>query len=57
MFFLPLAVLATVATATEDTFNYGNTVGISYGPSDWGQVTCDDITTCVSYYTALCKVL
>jgi hypothetical protein len=49
MFFLTLAALAAVAMATEDTFNYGETVGISYGPPDWGHVKCDDIATCVSY--------
>ena len=52
MRFLPVALLATVATVTgasHDTFNYGGTTANNYGPSDWGRVTCDDVTTCVSH--------
>lgn len=54
MFLLTLAVLATLATAADDTFNYGDTVGINYGPIDWGHVKCENITTCVSYFILLC---
>ena len=32
----------------DDLFNYGNTNGRDFGPEDWDQVTCDDVTECVS---------
>jgi hypothetical protein len=35
-------------TAQQDTFNYQATSGRNYGPSDWNDVSCNDLDTCVS---------
>ena len=32
----------------DDLFNYRETDGRDYGPEDWDQVTCDNVTECVS---------
>ena len=46
---MPL-LLSTQALAQEDLFNYDRTVGKSYGPEDWDEVSCNRLETCVSTY-------
>lgn len=48
--FNAFALLLVSVVSIEDTFNYDTTVGNEFGPSDWGQVQCDD-DTCVSVLT------
>ena len=47
-FVLALSALNRAGVLAEDTFNYRETDGESYGPVDWNQVGCDDLVTCVS---------
>ena len=44
IFFLGLLFRPTVG---QDRFNYRSTEGRDFGPEDWSEVQCDDITTCV----------
>jgi hypothetical protein len=43
-------VAASAAQAGEDVFNYVQTdlKKNSYGPKEWGNVTCKNVATCVS---------
>ena len=45
---ISLSVLATLATASEDLFNYESTSGSDFGPEEWDKVSCDNLETCVS---------
>jgi hypothetical protein len=48
-FILGLATLCLgQVQANADLFQYGQTVGNDYGPSDWSKVTCSNEETCVS---------
>jgi hypothetical protein len=40
--------LRSAYSRNDDLFNYRETDGNDYGPEDWDQVTCDDVTVCVS---------
>lgn len=42
------ALLRSVYCRNDDRFNYVATEDRDYGPEDWGEVTCDDVTQCVS---------
>ncbi len=42
------AFLRSAYGSNDDLFNYRETDGNDYGPEDWDQVTCDDLTVCVS---------
>jgi hypothetical protein len=42
------ALLHVVHSRNDDLFNYRGTKGHDYGPEDWEEVTCDDVTVCVS---------
>ena len=37
----------------DDLFNYRGTKGRDFGPEDWDEVTCDDVTVCVSEFNDL----
>lgn len=39
-------IVAVLANADLDEFNYDTTSGKSFGPSDWDQVRCNDLQTC-----------
>jgi hypothetical protein len=41
----------------DDLFNYRETKGHDYGPEDWEEVTCDDVTVCVSGRTMLFSLM
>lgn len=45
-----LLLLTATLGFNDDLFNYGESDldNRNYGPLDWDQVTCDDVTTCVS---------
>lgn len=47
-FMLALSASNQACVLAEDTFNYRETSEDSYGPSDWDQVDCGDLETCVS---------
>jgi hypothetical protein len=48
--FLAVVLLLALSSCRgqQDTFNYDETIGNSYGPADWGAVNCLDVETCVS---------
>lgn len=50
-----LALSYTAAVTHADTFNYRETSGDSYGPSDWNKVGCDDLEDCVRARKQDCK--
>jgi hypothetical protein len=43
-----LPFLRSACSRNDDLFNYRGTNGQDFGPEDWDQVTCDDVTLCVS---------
>lgn len=43
-----LFLVILLVTKGEDHFNYAKTVGNNYGPEDWDQVGCSDVSNCVS---------
>ena len=50
-----ILIAGLVQASNRDVFNYGykdenspNNGGTSYGQEDWGDVSCDDLSTCVS---------
>jgi hypothetical protein len=47
--FLLLATISIRPTQAGDLFNYRETDGIDFGPSDWNEVSCNDVNQCVSY--------
>jgi hypothetical protein len=49
---ISVVVLAALASASEDVFNYDSTSGTSFGPEDWDKVSCDNLATCVSWMAA-----
>ena len=50
--------VGVVSAQGGDVFNYDTTdlAKSSYGPAEWGNVTCDNVATCVSS-TLLCLSL
>lgn len=63
MMMQPLHLWLLLLTATlgfnDDLFNYGESDldNRNYGPEDWDQVTCDDVTTCVSLFCSSVEVV
>ena len=45
---LSVPFIRSAYSRNDDLFNYHDTDGRDYGPEDWDQVTCDDVTECVS---------
>lgn len=58
---LPLAILlvCSMSRGYPDTFNYDVTDldQSSFGPSDWDQIQCEDVATCVREVDQCCNLV
>jgi hypothetical protein len=50
-FYFVTSFLHFAYSRNDDLFNYRKTEGRDFGPEDWNEVTCDDVTVCVSEFT------